>query len=523
MARTSPVIVDGLVTSEKVAELLALGTEYPELDYKDSIDLKEKRDLMELAKDVAAMRVRGGYLLIGVNDQGSPTGNMDSVNHKQFDEANLVPKLLRYIAHPLELHTSTIDWKEHSIVIVCVPASSRGCAFFCADGKYTEGGHEKVVFRAGDVFWRDGTRSVRLSQEGLEEVIARRADQRIDDLREEWVKVHREIQRQEEGSPDSGARSGDHGLHSITFDQSSEKLNLSALELVRVGDTVALKHLLKDAAGRARIFIEHEDIDHGLSSLLDKITCLAATLLDYGQEEYFDQAIEVLVTVYGMPTNELEVKAFGSSTQLDPSAISPQVWLAVIERVFALGGMAVRGKKWRAVRQLTLQLPEVVSSNEYDRNWLRHALTMASRARHFERDNQKLSLISTARLVASRLGCLRSDGLSEDDDESLTTRIAQFDFLANVVALDDSPGIDSGQVFYPNFARFYQDRVQSVADRLLTDDEMKMVLWKHDDRALAGALQEIGELAKNEGVRYDGFHGWTQTPVGEFIAKHTDG
>jgi len=35
----SPVVVDGIVSEEKVAELLALQTEYPELDYKSDIDL----------------------------------------------------------------------------------------------------------------------------------------------------------------------------------------------------------------------------------------------------------------------------------------------------------------------------------------------------------------------------------------------------------------------------------------------------------------------------------------------------
>jgi LDH2 family malate/lactate/ureidoglycolate dehydrogenase len=34
-----------------------------------------------------------------------------------------------------------------------------GCAFFRADGQYVRSGREVVASRAGDVFWRDGTRT----------------------------------------------------------------------------------------------------------------------------------------------------------------------------------------------------------------------------------------------------------------------------------------------------------------------------------------------------------------------------
>lgn len=59
MRGREPVVVDGIVSEEKLAELLALQAEYPELDYKETIDLSTTRGVVELAKDVGAMRVRG--------------------------------------------------------------------------------------------------------------------------------------------------------------------------------------------------------------------------------------------------------------------------------------------------------------------------------------------------------------------------------------------------------------------------------------------------------------------------------
>ncbi len=145
---------------------------------------------------------------------------------------------------------------------------------------------------------------------------------------------------------------------------------------------------------------------------------------------------------------------------------------------------------------------------------------MASRAQHLEEQRKAISLLALARQDVARLECLRPDGLGPEDD-ALWTSLAQFDFLSNVVAVgaaapDDRPG----RVFYSNFARFRQTRIQRIAERLITDEEMRRVLFPGDNAQLAAALHVIGSLAVEEGWRYDGFEGWGQTPVGEFIQTY---
>ena len=516
---TSPVVVDGIVSEEKLAELLALQTEYPELDYKATIDLSSKSGVIELAKDVGAMGVRGGYILGGVDNDGALTGLLDAVDPGWFDEANLVPKLLPYLSPPVEIRTKVVEREGHRVAVICVLPSPFGCTFCGKDGVYSKDGREKVVFRHGDVFWRDGTRSVRIGQAGLEEVIRRR----IAIEKETWIQEQQEIRRRERIELEQAyetRRIGEGPLGAVNLDLETRELTLAALELIRRDDTVALRHLLNDAFARAKELIERDDIEDGLASLVNSLTCLAATFMSYQLRYWFDQLLAILVQIYSIPLAREDARQFGYRGSIPTEDPAPRVWLVVIERVFALGALAVRLHDWASVRALTLQLPEPLLEGGYEANWLRHALTMASRAQQFEQrgEGQQVSLLSLARTVIGRLPCLRPDGLAADDD-SLLTSLTQFDVLSNIVAVGGAKSIE-GRVFYSNFARFRQGRVQPIVERLLSDAEMRSHVFPLDDEKLAIALKEIGRRAQVEGARFAGFDGWIGTGVDKFIHAH---
>ena len=194
-----------------------------------------------------------------------------------------------------------------------------------------------------------------------------------------------------------------------------------------------------------------------------------------------------------------------------------------MERVYALGALAMRSRQWNAVRTLTLQRPDRLTDHET--NWLRHAVTMISRAQHLQEQEEgrtiELSLLNLARGTLAHLDCLRSGGLAADDDEILTS-LTQFDILSNIVAVVDGRDASPGQTFYPNFARFRQDRAQPVVDQLIAEQPVRQALGIEDDQRLASALNVIGELARNEGWRYNGFMGWSATPVQGFIAENLE-
>src|SRR4029077_2896458 len=118
-----------------------------------------------------------------------------------------------------------------------------------------------------------------------------------------------------------------------------------------------------------------------------------------GQDQWVDTVLSILARVYSMPVREGDARRFAYNTQIPPSEVAPRVWLAIIERIYSLGALSARLEKWDVLRTLTLQHPKDVS--DYERNWLRHALTMAARAGHLRerRDDQniELSLLSLAR------------------------------------------------------------------------------------------------------------------------------
>jgi hypothetical protein len=528
----SPVVVDGVVNREKLSQLLSLGAEYPELDFKSRIDPGEKAGAVQLAKHVGAMRVRGGYIVLGVDDRGNPTGDMDDVDGRGFDEANLAPKLERYL-EGIDLRAQIFTLAESKVVLLCVLPSPEGCTFFKADGNYTrEDGKTETAFHKGDVFWRDGTRSVRITRHGFEEVIKTR----IEEAKAGWLEEQHGIRRreveldeigettvvasQQQQTPSPGG--GRPPLDRLNLELDPGNLGRVTLDLARDGDTVGFSYLLNEGVARARALIEGKDLDSGLADLLDRLACLAATLLYHDQDEWFDRVVQTLVKIYALAFGEGDARRFGYSTHIDQGEVGPRVWLAVIERVFALGGLATRLEHWEAVRTLSLQLPKPLAQDGYDKNWLRHALTMASRADHLqeERDGgQKvsLSLLSLARNVAARLECLRPDGIQPEDDV-IFTDLAQFDLLSNLIAIDDAKDTD-GRIFYPNFARFRQERIQPIADRIATDQGLRGELFQNGDVVLAQALVEVGKRASSEGWKFDGFEDWEGTPVAAFIAQ----
>jgi len=520
MAGASPVVVDGLVSDERLSELAALQAEYPELDYKSRIDLATTEGKVELAKDVGAMQVRGGYIVVGVDDQGQPTGDMDGATLAPFDEANLTQTMQRWLPSTIELRTRVAERDGHVVVLICVVPHSSGCAFFVADGLYEKGGKEKVAFRARDVFWREGTRSVRMSQAGLEEVIALR----IDSEKRTWLEEQRDIRRQEREDLESayqGRQLTDAPLGAVNLDLANRELTAAALEFVRRGDVIGIEHVLRDAAARARQLIDRGETEAELGDLLDKLICLAATFLDYGQADWFKHTVNIVVQIYVMPLRQGDALRFGYSSSISPNEIAPRIWLQIIERVLGLGALAVRLSQWWAVRDLTLQIPEELG--DYERTWLRHGLTMASRASHLQENregrNVQLSLLALARQLVGRIDCLRPDGIGPDDEKILTS-LAQFDLLSGFVAIEASNS-PSGRDVYPNFARVRQERIDPIVDRLLKDSDMRTALGAGDDHAIARTLAGLGNTAEKEGFNFEGFRGWNPT-VEAYIQSHDD-
>jgi Schlafen, AlbA_2 len=152
-------VVEPNVTKDKLLQLVEEGAESQWLDFKETGDLSSKEDLVEVAKDVGAMQVDGGFIVVGVDSQGRPTGRFTEAQAELFDEATLRAKLAKWIPEPFDLKVGVHHHDGNLLAVVYVGPSPEGCC----------------IFRASDVFVRHGTASERAQQHDLGRIFARAA------------------------------------------------------------------------------------------------------------------------------------------------------------------------------------------------------------------------------------------------------------------------------------------------------------------------------------------------------------
>lgn len=139
--------------------------------------------------------------------------------------------------------------------------------------------------------------------------------------------------------------------------------------LLRRDDDIPVRRLLTRAVTDVRERFGSGDAD-GIAGILDRLTCLAVTFLELGCQDLFQHVVDALVSIYGV--------GFEGQDPITnkPPRMSAMLWLAIIERVLALGSMATRLNNWPAARYLAAQRNSSMYS--YYTTWLWHAMTMAA-------------------------------------------------------------------------------------------------------------------------------------------------
>lgn len=144
------VIVEPSVSREKLDALLAEGSEHSSLDYKEALDLGKgsARDIVELAKDVAAMQAEpdGGYIVVGADDHGNPVPGLVPDLARHFDDATLRAKLGKYLTEP-EIRVRQHEVNGMTVVLIYIAPHPNGWAIFHQPGDYEHNGKTKTVFR----------------------------------------------------------------------------------------------------------------------------------------------------------------------------------------------------------------------------------------------------------------------------------------------------------------------------------------------------------------------------------------
>jgi len=161
----------GSVSEQTLIELLKEGSEATWLDYKDTLDLTQKRDLVELAKDIGAMQVDGGYIVVGADNAGQPSKRFTLNHTRRFDEASLRQQLEKWIPGNFDLRTAIHEVEGQVYALIFTgPRRERHCVFK-ETGRY-EGrdGKPVEVFQKGQTYTRRGTASVLANQSDWERI-----------------------------------------------------------------------------------------------------------------------------------------------------------------------------------------------------------------------------------------------------------------------------------------------------------------------------------------------------------------
>ncbi|MFN8524658.1 MAG: ATP-binding protein [Chloroflexota bacterium] len=159
-----PVPLDADLSEERLRHLLALGTEYDELEFKRTYDLRNRQDELEFARTVVSMaNTHGGYLVLGVAHDRRSQPTLQIVGCPEdhlvgFDPTAIREKLAKYVDEPVDagLRIHRLASHEHRpVVMVFVPPTRTLPLTFRIQGNLHDGATgQRAQFRPGDVWVR---------------------------------------------------------------------------------------------------------------------------------------------------------------------------------------------------------------------------------------------------------------------------------------------------------------------------------------------------------------------------------
>lgn len=510
-AHEPPFALDGTVTLDKLRELLAVQTELTWLDYKESCDLSRAEGQAELTKDVGAMMIDGGYLVIGVDDDGAPVG-IPEKQAADYDEAKLAGKISKYLPTGFEVRSAVHDLGSPGasvkVAIVWIAPHPDGWCVFTRNGDYEVNNKAKVAFRAGEVYARHGSRSEPWHQTDIARARARLVAREKDKWRAE---VAEEVRRATVAASAQAAASSASASYSWQLD--SEAFQAATVEMLRRADDIPVRLMLRATEAEAKAFRDAGN-EADFTTVLDRVTTLAALALDLERPQFFDQALGTFAVIF----DGVIADRYAPTSRSAPTPV-PAVTAAlrISERLYALGALAVRLRRWRAVRQIALLPIPSLQAETRGRSWHRHTLTEASRAsllQHGE-NGQKVSLLLFAHAAAAEHPVLHPDlhGDPSGGSDPLLTSLCQFDLLATVICGVDVRARtlqDLLRVSYPNFGQFDSRRSAGVVRPLLSGTpERAELLGDATDEDLALVLHFAHQAALEASRAY---FGWDAFP-----------
>lgn len=154
------------------------------VEFKSSFDPARAGDWLEITKDLVALaNSGGGTLLIGVNDDGTPSG-ADVAVALSIDPADLTNRINKYTNTQFHAFEIGACQKEGHPVCAIVVNACRIPIVFARVGTYEyEPGKQKTAFSMGTVYFRHGAKSEPGTSDDLRQFLERE----LEAIRHSWL------------------------------------------------------------------------------------------------------------------------------------------------------------------------------------------------------------------------------------------------------------------------------------------------------------------------------------------------
>jgi predicted HTH transcriptional regulator len=160
------------------------------VDFKSQFDPTSEGEWLELVKDlVARANAGGGVILIGIKDDGSPSG-ADVSSILTLDSAQLTDKVFRYTGEHVAGFTLSSATRGAASVAVFEVDKTDELLVFIRPGNYvSENGKQKTAFSTGGVYFRHGAKSEPCTTSDLR----RHFQDRVSTERSRWLNGIRQV------------------------------------------------------------------------------------------------------------------------------------------------------------------------------------------------------------------------------------------------------------------------------------------------------------------------------------------
>jgi hypothetical protein len=199
----------------------------------------------------------------------------------------------------------------------------------------------------------------------------------------------------------------------------------------------------------------------------------------------------------------------------------------VVERIYVVGGIALRLGAWETMRSLALR---PVPGNTYEPDYvyssgIRAAQVYASRAGMID-DDKPGYLLSAARELMIRHPAMRPDlpdravpSEEVNGSDAALNSLCQFDLTYCMIVVAMGTGHSSAS---PSSAAFDENRAKPIAQKIVADAAVRQRLFPNvSDAEIAAAITSTYDVAIHRSANNYGSRWWTMPPIVEaFVTEH---